>query len=310
MVFTPDVAKLIAMQFSAEPVLSTKGSRKGQHIKYAYRFSYNGPCFRHISIARKATKDGVTVYINKLSVTQVGFPNDKLEKGQVRKEYPKGSMGKTGDKGVSSAAGGLETLNPRNHDVLRLSVSSEDAFRSLLTWYFGLDGEKQQGLCPDGALPVSRAAAVNIDLEIHADHSLTAMGYESDPEIRKKIEQHAVAKARDFYEKGGYRVVEKGKPYDLLCKKSEEIIHVEVKGSRNSLEAIIVTTNEIGDARNTDWRSDLFLVESIDLKPDGKGNYLVSGGRCRRAENWVPHDKDLDPICYRYSLPHIPDEPF
>jgi hypothetical protein len=132
------------------------------------------------------------------------------------------------------------------------------------------------------------------------------IGYESDPKIRKAIENHAVAKARDFYERQGYSVEEKGKPYDLLCKKSGEFIHVEVKGSRGVLDAVIVTINEISDARNTDWRSDLFLVDSIILKTVGQDIYETSAGRCRRALGWIPEEKDMTPTQYRYKLPFIP----
>jgi hypothetical protein len=137
MEFTPGVAKSIAEQFTgADPVLSAKGQRKGDHIKYAYRFAYHGELLRHISIVRKPTEDGVTVYINKWSSSNVAFPSGKIGSARVKMEYPKGSQGKTGDKGLSSAAGGLPSLAPMYNDVLRLSVASKEQFRELLVWYF------------------------------------------------------------------------------------------------------------------------------------------------------------------------------
>ena len=138
-------------------------------------------------------------------------------------------------------------------------------------------------------------------------NELSGTGYEPDPKIRRVVELHAVAEASAFYKKSGYLVTEKGKPYDLLCEKSGEVIHVEVKGSRNALEAIIMTTNEVGDARNANWRSDLFLVDSIVLELNDDGVYGASGGRCRHANNWVPLEGNLTPTQYRYKLPPIPD---
>ena len=132
------------------------------------------------------------------------------------------------------------------------------------------------------------------------DSEQAGTGYERDPEIKKAVEDHAVRIATSFYKRRGYSVAEKGKPYDLLCTKSGEVIHVEVKGSRSSLDAIIVTTNEVTDARDVGWRSDLFLVDNIVLESDDSGH-------CRRIPSWVPEDKDLTPLQYRYKLPPIPD---
>lgn len=139
------------------------------------------------------------------------------------------------------------------------------------------------------------------------DASSPSSGYESDPVIRKAVEQHAVEKALSFYMSCGYSVTPKGKPYDILCEKLGEIIHVEVKGSRFPLSSINVTTNEIKDARNIGWRTDLFLVENIVLENIEQDSYRASGGCCRLARNWLPDDKDMTPTQYRYKLPNIPD---
>lgn len=80
-----------------------------------------------------------------------------------------------------------------------------------------------------------------------------------------------------------------------------------MKGSRYPLEAVIVTANEVGDARDLSWRSDLFLVDKIDLASDGKGGYLAKGGRRRLQRSWAPEDKDLSPTQFRYRLPVIPE---
>jgi len=140
---TPSKAKFIVEKFvGAEPVLSQKGERKGQHVKYAYCFKYAGNLTRHISISSRSTEDGVTVYVNKRSADNILYPEAELKPARVTKTYPMGFKGKTGDMGLSAAAARLPTLDPENNDVLKLSISSDDAFQRLLDWYFGKPLEK------------------------------------------------------------------------------------------------------------------------------------------------------------------------
>lgn len=80
-----------------------------------------------------------------------------------------------------------------------------------------------------------------------------------------------------------------------------------MKGSRNPLLEIIVTSNEVDDARNEGWRSDLFLVDDIELKLVAEGQYETKGGRKRLLRNWTPLEKDLKAIQFRYSLPPVPN---
>jgi hypothetical protein len=95
----------------------------------------------------------------------------------------------------------------------------------------------------------------------------TSQGYVSDPVLRRVIEQYAVAKAIKHYAENGYKVTELGKPYDLLCVRDQHAVHVEVKGSRSILNAVILTVNEVKDARVQSWQSDLFIdcIKTPDL---------------------------------------------
>ena len=263
MFLTPDVAKSITEQFiGIEPVLSKQGLRKGKHVKYGYRFTYgDASARRDIMIRTQAVQEGITVYVNKLSVNGIPFPSSELAPSQVKQEYPKGYQGKTGDRGLSAAAAVLPTLAPKNNDVLRVTVPSDGAFGRLLDWYFGkapLVEEKPYAAIASVEAKTELPSPVTANLVLPIDDDkLTGTGYERDSRIRKAVELYAVAKAREFYEKDhGYSVTPKGKPYDLLCEKPDEILHVEVKGSRYALDAIIVTINEVEDARNPDWNSD------------------------------------------------------
>ena len=137
---TPILALDIAKAVDGSDVLMREDGR--EHLKYAYRVRLPGPLTRELSIVREPTADGVTVYLNKQSCA-----GDRLELLEVRKrfpgvrgleEYPKGYVGKTGDKGISSAAGGCPSLLPLNNDVLRVSCSDTDGFGMLVSWYAGV----------------------------------------------------------------------------------------------------------------------------------------------------------------------------
>ncbi len=145
MTLTPDLAKdLIEKIPGAKPVLSTRGKSKGQHVQYAYRFEFIGPVIRHIAIARGATNEGVTVYANQKSINNIAFSNSTVIATRIAEKYPKGHKGVTGDKGLASWAAQLSSLNPQNNDVFRLSVSTEEGFQQLLSWYLGLHLSKSQ----------------------------------------------------------------------------------------------------------------------------------------------------------------------
>jgi hypothetical protein len=129
-----------------------------------------------------------------------------------------------------------------------------------------------------------------------------SQGYEQDPEMRSAVELYAESVATRHYVSQGFRVQKFGKPFDLLCKKEGESIHVEVKGSRTKLDTVILTINEVTDAENADWQSDLFVVDQIVV--ERIGNELVAGGGVARViQKWVPAKEMLAPSQFKYRLP-------
>jgi hypothetical protein len=127
--------------------------------------------------------------------------------------------------------------------------------------------------------------------------------YLGDADKRRAVEERAVECAiHIFRDELGYQVDERGKPYDLECTKGESYIHVEVKGTTGLGKKVIVTTNEVSDARNQKWQSDLFIVSNIRLEGVGR-EWVGKGGNVRRIENWFPKDEDLRPLQFDYSVP-------
>lgn len=105
-----------------------------------------------------------------------------------------------------------------------------------------------------------------------------SQGYEQDPEMRSAVELCRI------YRDSSLRITRLSsekvwKPFDLLCKKEGESIHVEVKGSRSKLDTVILTINEVSDAENAAWQSDLFVVDQIVVERIGQ-DLVASGGGC------------------------------
>jgi hypothetical protein len=199
----PEIAREITENIDhVTPVVSQKGPRKGQHVKYGYRFEFSSRAKRHIFIARRGTEDGITVYVNKLSVTGISFPESKLPFIKISEIYPKGYKGKTGDKGLSAAAASLPTIDPKFNDSLRLSVSTVADFRKLLDWYFGLTNfigalpiQKENSSSPSNQT-LSRGAELIIDDENNE-------GLNADTNNLTPAERKALVKIR--YGQGVFR---------------------------------------------------------------------------------------------------------
>ncbi|UKD58583.1 DUF3883 domain-containing protein [Amycolatopsis sp. FU40] len=126
-------------------------------------------------------------------------------------------------------------------------------------------------------------------------------GRQQDPKKRIAVEQHAVKLAIAHYERHGWHVTELGKPYDLRCRRGDEELHVEVKGTTGSAAAVELTIKEIEHARGTDI-TDLFVVSEIVVDND----YTTTGGRTQLFPDWAPADEHLQPTKFRYELPPNP----
>ena len=308
MPLSSSTAKLIAEEVHGITPFLGKGMRRNSGTPpKQYRFEFRGALTRHIAITTESKAAGVTVYVNQNSTNDLQFPKEALPDIEISETYEKGHEGKNGNPGIAGSVAAMPSLDPRKNAVLRLSVPTESAFRQLLNWYFELpDGLKFtstiQRQFESTAVVAAASSSDSNQAILEVDEiEVKGTGYENDVKSRMAIERYAVVCAHNFYKQAGYSVSEKGKPYDLLCEKETENLHVEVKGSRHRLDAIIVTKNEVADARDPAWRSDLFLVEKINLDKD----YKASGGNTRRLENWYPQNSDLTALQLRYKLPPI-----
>lgn len=128
-------------------------------------------------------------------------------------------------------------------------------------------------------------------------------GYQADPLVRRTVEKHAMERAKRHYSGAGYRCEDTSKnhPFDLECRKGESLIYVEVKGTQNSGEEIILTEGELRHMKANRQQSQLFLLSQIDVdqgrvpKAGGGGERIISADRILNAAR--------QPTQYRVVLP-------
>ncbi len=133
----------------------------------------------------------------------------------------------------------------------------------------------------------------------------TAQGYIRDEKKKKAIELHAMDRADIYYSSLGYQVIDRSDTknigYDLLCIKGKELVEVEVKGTQSSGEEVIVTKNEVNNAKEQNNQADLFITYKIQLVLE-EGSYKVLESKEKVIEKWNPKDSDLTALTFRYKV--------
>ncbi|MBM4035454.1 MAG: EVE domain-containing protein [Planctomycetes bacterium] len=130
-------------------------------------------------------------------------------------------------------------------------------------------------------------------------------GYRMDQKARKAVELHAMREAdRHFREELEYEVevVSERKPFDLLCTKGGEELHVEVKGTTSVGEEVVLTANEVEHARANPGRTVLFVFHSIQVDQEN-GQWVARAGMRRVLRPWDLSLGTLKPLVYAYTLP-------
>lgn len=137
----------------AEPVLSMNRARRGvDHIQKAYRYKLTTKPVRHIAVVSKATRKGVTAYINATSVNGAPLDASRLPGVSITRSYPRGFTGKNGAKGFSTVTAALSSLDTSKNEVACVSIESERALTALLEWYCGTQPVQRIGDALDRVL--------------------------------------------------------------------------------------------------------------------------------------------------------------
>jgi Domain of unknown function (DUF3883) len=131
-----------------------------------------------------------------------------------------------------------------------------------------------------------------------------AAGFQSDKRIRKVVERHAMDAASAWFRKKGYEVkdVSSGRPYDLLCTKGPEVKYVEVKGTQERGQAVVLTAGEVTFINNHKHQCALCVVHDIAVANSRKPK--ASGGQISFDSPFDLSAGVLSPINYIYNRSH------
>ncbi|OIJ32446.1 hypothetical protein BK819_11870 [Microbacterium sp. LCT-H2] len=127
-------------------------------------------------------------------------------------------------------------------------------------------------------------------------------GFRISKAEQRAVELRAVAVAIDMLTAAGWSVRDVGatESYDLDCRRGEEHLWVEVKGTTSLGEAVILTKNEVALHREKHPHNALVVVSQINLDrtldPPG-----ASGGRLTVISPWSIEDDALSPLAYTYA---------
>jgi hypothetical protein len=104
---------------------------------------------------------------------------------------------------------------------------------------------------------------------------------------------------RDF-ENLGYIVndVSTNESYDLHCIKNNEELLVDVNGIKSIGKEILMTANEVNNARNNKGKIALYILNSIQINDTGEAIY----GTEYVVKTWDIETGILIPLSYRYIL--------
>ena len=133
----------------------------------------------------------------------------------------------------------------------------------------------------------------------------SSQGFIKDSKKKVLIELHAMKVAYEHYSDNGYEIEDcsglRNLGYDYRCKKGNELIEVEVKGTTTHGNSVILTRNEVDNAKTTQNRADLFIVHSMDILVND-GDYDVISHKVNIIENWTPIDSSLEALTYSYKV--------
>lgn len=156
-----------------------------------------------------------------------------------------------------------------------------------------------------GAVPEVDAVHEVIEVAAGGRHGgRRGQGFLLSPAIKDAVERHAMERAIQRYSQDWHVVdVHARESYDLRCERGAAVLHVEVKGTMGSGEAVIITPAELAHARRHHPNTELFVLSDIAVEGNGAaGPPVATGGIVHRYPGWGMDDSRLRALGYLYSL--------
>jgi hypothetical protein len=133
-----------------------------------------------------------------------------------------------------------------------------------------------------------------------------AQGFQVDQAAKAAVEARAMNAATEFYSQAwDVQDVHGRESYDLLCRRGDEVMRVEVKGTTTAGVEVILTPNEVDHARRYP-HTVLFILSGIALRKADDGTVEATGGDRLVLDPWHIDDGTLTPIGFRYQPPDRP----
>jgi predicted RNA-binding protein with PUA-like domain len=126
------------------------------------------------------------------------------------------------------------------------------------------------------------------------------------PAVRRAIELHAMQAAIEHYTGQGWSVEDVSTycSYDLHCEQDDRVLCVEVKGTTSTGERVLLTRNEVAQARAEYPNTALFVFADVAVVKEADGRPSARSGRAVVLEPWMPRDEDLEAIAFEYRVRH------
>ena len=162
------------------------------------------------------------------------------------------------------------------------------------------------GLVPTS--PTEQAEDAVKDAAGKVAHRGRGQGFQLDQQVKVAVEALAMNMATEFYSKAWVvEDVHSTESYDLICRRGDEVKHVEVKGTTTDGAEVILTPNEVKHAREHPYTA-LFVVSNITVERAEDGTVIATGGKHHLYDPWRLDDGTLTPLGFRYQVPVISAE--
>ncbi|WP_243295910.1 protein NO VEIN domain-containing protein [Geothrix mesophila] len=124
---------------------------------------------------------------------------------------------------------------------------------------------------------------------------------------KKAVENRAMEVAKKALEEEGWEVEDTslGNPFDLLARRSDVEMHVEVKGTCTTGEKVVLTRGEVKHHNKTTAVSALYVVSAIKLGGT-KEAPVANDGTLRIIRPWAIDPAGLESLAYEYTVPREP----
>lgn len=127
-------------------------------------------------------------------------------------------------------------------------------------------------------------------------------GFQLDQEAKVAVEARAMNAAAEFYGKDwDVEDVHATESFDLICRRGDELKHVEVKGTTTDGAEVILTLKEVTHARENPHTA-LFVLSGITVERIDDGTVTATGGEHHCYDPWRVDDGTLTPVGFRYQV--------